>query len=312
MPDQNPPSSALALAPGAPLAPDRCPVRVYLAGRAPGSRRALYGALRALAETIAGVPLAPELVPWWRLEPAHVEALRAAMVTRYAPATGRRAMAALRGVLRRSVRLGLMDRLAFEAAIDVEPIAGGGTPPGRALEAGELEALLRAARSDQQRALVALAYGAGLRRSELVRLDLVHVELGDRPVVRVRAGKGRRDRDVPLPAGAAAHLERWIATRGTTPGPLFCPVRPFSVRRLSDQWVLDTLRRLARRASVAAFSPHDMRRSYLSALLDLGVDLATVQSLAGHASPTTTARYDRRGERARRDGAARLHVPFPV
>jgi integrase-like protein len=68
-------------------------------------------------------------------------------------------------------------------------------------------------------------------------------------------------------------------------------------RRLTEQTVYDRLRHLAQRAGVAAFSPHDCRRSLAGDLLDAGVDLSTVQVVLGHASPATAARYDRRGER---------------
>jgi integrase len=129
----------------------------------------------------------------------------------------------------------------------------------------------------------------------------------------VRGGKGRKDRIVYASNGSADALADWISLRGSEPGALFHPINKgdrIIPRRLTDQAILVIVRKRAEEANVARFSPHDLRRTFVSDLLDAGADISTAKRLAGHSSEATTGRYDRRGEEAKKKAARLLHVPY--
>lgn len=287
---------------------DRDPRLVYLAslGSEKG-RRTMRGALDAVARILGSTA---ERLPWAMLEYQHLQALRSRLAERYAPATCNKLLAATRGVLREARRLGLMSAEACARASDVKPVRGQRLPKGRSLGPGEVHLLLRAAAGDRlagarDAALLAVLYGSGLRRAEAVALELADWRADDGSL-RVR-GKGNKERVAYVAAGRP-FLDAWLAARGTEPGPLFLPIDRWGKRAsrpLTDGAVRVILRRLAARAGVADFSPHDCRRTFISDLLDAGADLSVVQQLAGHAQVTTTQRYDRRGEDAKKR-AARL------
>jgi site-specific recombinase XerD len=276
---------------------------------------------RALA-TIADLTVpgaTADVLPWWELRYQHVAAIRAALTERLAPATVNKHLAALRGVLREAWRLGLMPAEDYQRTVDVEGVRGSTLPAGRHVTGGELAALAGACKADpspagvRDAAMLAVAFTAGTRLAELVALDLADVD-PDSGGLRVRHGKGRKERMTYIDHGGLAALVEWIDRRGPEPGPLFCPVDQqgqVTVRRLTGQAVYMRFRRRAAQAGLAAgFSPHDARRTYAGELVDRGADLVTVQRLMGHASVTTTARYDRRPEAAKRKAAGLLHFPW--
>jgi len=136
-------------------------------------------------------------------------------------------------------------------------------------------------------AILELLYATGVRVSELVGLD---VEALDRTERTVRVlGKGRKERFVPYGAKAAQALEAWLARRGEQGGPVFTSARG---RRLGVRAVHTIVGRSARAAGIVRrVSPHTLRHTFATHLLDGGADLRMIQELLGHSRLSTTQRY---------------------
>ena len=308
----------LSLPAGAVFPPESHPALVYLGRLAHGSRRTLRAALDNIARLATSGRSNALSCNWPALRYQHTQAIRAALAARYAVATVNKHLAALRGVLCEAWKLGHMSADDYRAAANLPTVRGSSLPAGREVNEGELRRLFTDCTSDasaggaRDAALMAILYGGGLRRSEAVALDLADYDR-DTGALTVRAGKGKKARVAYATNGSRAAVEAWLTVRGLTPGALLCPVNKGGkviTRRMSDTALLLILRRRAKRAGVGRFSPHDLRRSFVSHLLDAGADIASVQKLAGHANVQTTARYDRRPEDAKRKAAELLHVPY--
>lgn len=307
---------------------DQNPAAIYLASLAPGSRRTMRTALTVIAGLL-GVPERRDAegrdlrcldAPWASLRYQHTIAIRARLQERYAPATANKLLAALRRVLKESRRLGQISADDYDRAVDLSSIRAQRLPRGRLVTDGEVLALMRVCADDatpagaRDAAILALLRGAGLRRAEAADLDLADYD-PENGAVTVRSGKGDKDRVVYAPAGARAALGDWFAVRGDAPGPLFYGLvkgGKLAPRRLAGQALAIVCASRAAQAGIQPFTPHDLRRTFISGLLDAGADMATVQRLAGHEDPTTTSRYDRRGVTAKQRAVELIHVPhFP-
>ena len=195
--------------------------------------------------------------------------------------------------------------LVLEGVARVDP-AGEVRPPSaprrlpKAIAVTEVERLLDAADLGgtaaglRDRALLEVLYGSGARISEAVGLDVDDLDL-TRGLVRLR-GKGGKERIVPIGGPAVAAVEAYLvrvrpdlARRGRGTPAVFCNLRG---GRLSRQSAWAVLQVAAERAGLAAHvSPHTLRHSFATHLLEGGADVRVVQELLGHASVTTTQIY---------------------
>lgn len=293
------------------------PASVYLAGLAPGSEPTMRHSLNLIARLLTDGTADYLTLNWAALRYKNTAALRAALIKKYAPATVNKMLSALRRVLKEALRLELIDAQDYARAVDIASVKSSKELRGRALNQQEIAALMEVCFNDptpagfRDAALIGILRGSGLRRRELVNLNLGDFEPTS-GAMNVRAGKGRVDRTVYVPESVIPVVQDWINIRGQAAGPLLCHVNKgdrILRRRLTPQAVLFLLQKRAREARVESFSPHDLRRTFVSDLLDAGVDIVTVQKLAGHADTATTARYDRRGEETKRRAVQALSIP---
>ncbi len=150
-----------------------------------------------------------------------------------------------------------------------------------------------------EHALFEVIYGGGLRVSEACNLDVGDVEIDDAgagAIVRVRQGKGRKDRIVPLGSKARAAYDAYLVRRvnrlaqapATDGQALFLSARG---RRLGPRAVRRLLARRELASGTPRVSPHALRHSFATHLLGEGADLRAIQEMLGHASLRTTQRY---------------------
>jgi len=290
------------------------PAAVYLASLAPTGRRAMRGRLKVVADMF---DQSVESLPWHEIRYEHVQAIRAKLQeTDQAPSTINAAIYAIRGTVKAAFNLGLMSADTYMRIKNVKPVKGSRLPPGRALsvtEIGELLDTCTGVIGVRDAALIGLLYAGGLRRAEVVALDVVDFnEEGELRVI----GKGNKERLLYINNGAFDALLDWLYLRGNDINDseaLFCPVLKggeIQYRRMTENAIYELLIKRAKLAKINRFSPHDLRRSFVTELLDKNVDIVTVSELAGHANISTTAKYDRRGEQAKKKATRLLNLPY--
>ena len=230
-------------------------------------------------------------------------------------------LCALKGVARHAWVIGQINDHELQLITSIKQIRFYRQPVGRALTLREGRKMLEASSGDgpqqiRDLAILSLLLGCGLRRAEIpaVRMNQVFIDAGYIRLV----GKGNKERTVYLNSEVKENLTNWINYRGLQDGFLFgrftkgcknCildrPMSERSVGKIVEKYQNQNERQLGK---LKPATPHDLRRTFATRLLDKGVDVSLVKTLMGHSSVATTALYDRRGEESLREASKKIEL----
>lgn len=324
----------------------KCALTLYLSRLSLNSRRSIQSQFLSIGRILGwSLQEVPERIQSIDYESA-IKCRSIMIAQGYSARSVNRSIIALKGLLKVSVLLGNIDQLQL-LQIQSIPNLRLNEYRGSPLSLEQVKALFAVLDQSKTKldirnsAIVALFLATGLRRSELVALklsDYSHSEM----TIFVAKGKGNKSRITYLPSWLSNYLDNWLNVRGNAEGYLFCELnnakvpsnddrtdicqtclpksfvvnglKLCSITRESTQLApLDgstayrVVKQLTAKIGLFDASPHDFRRTFITRLLELNVDLNTVRQMAGHASISTTTLYDKRDKRFMQQAANRLN-----
>ncbi len=286
----------------------------YIGGLAPSGRRGITSLLNRSASILKRGAGADNYL-WEQLNYAAVAKVRAALLDDgYAVSSVNMALSALRGVAQTAFNLNYMNAEMLARIRSVKRVSGDIQRKGRALDRQEIRVLIHAAKQHQHAsrrcrdaAIVLTLCGTGLRVGELVKLERRDYDNG---ILTVRQGKGRKYREIHVADAVDKAIRAWLkVSANDANSALFSRIQrngKFASQPLTTTGLTGILTELQHTSGIARFTPHDMRRTFITRLLEQGVDINTVRQLAGHSDISTTTRYDYRDEESKVKASQRL------
>ncbi len=244
--------------------------------------------------------------PWEKMNYDAVLAFRVRQMEKgLSPSTVNLQICTLRMVAKQAWLKGMMSIQTYSAIREVKSVRGSRLSKGRALSTRETGKLIASSELKgnaigvRDAAIIALAVACGMRRTEIASLRISNINCQNKIITIL--GKGNKERRVAPSDDAWERLADWLAIRGTEGcDNVFVAVKkgdniqPFWP--ISASAIYQLLKSRAGDSQVSAFTPHDLRRTFATRLLESGADINTVRQAMGHASIITTQRYDKRDE----------------
>jgi len=290
------------------------PVTLYLQGLVPTGRRSVKSLLKT-ASAILDFEGELEVMPWSIIEYQHLASIRNTLQEQQKSAnTINLTLSALKGVMKACFNLKLISADQLLLLNDIKRVRGKRLPSGRSLSKQDIKKIYRACEKDKttagkrDQAIIATMLASGIRRSEAanITLDDYNTRNGQ---LNIQAGKGNKQRTAYINTESRQIIRKWLNVRGTEAGALFNPVtksNSIQYRKISSQSIYGIIRQRAEQAKIEPCRPHDLRRTFVTHLLEAGIDINTARQLAGHSDIQTTARYDLRDERQQKKALRKL------
>jgi len=290
------------------------PVTLYLQGLVPTGRRSVKSLLKT-ASAILDFEGELEEMPWSIIEYQHLANIRNTLQEQQKSAnTINLTLSALKGVMKACFNLKLISADQLLLLNDIKRVRGKRLPSGRSLSKQEIKKIYRACENDKttagkrDQAIIATMLASGIRRSEVANITLEDYNTRNGKL-NIQAGKGNKQRTAYLNTESRQIIKKWLNIRGKQPGALFNPItksNSIQGRKISSQSIYGIIRYRAEQAKIAPCRPHDLRRTFVTHLLEAGIDINTARQLAGHTDIQTTARYDLRDEKTQKKALQRL------
>ena len=245
--------------------------------------------------------------PWEKIQYPEIVLLKNRLLeNNKAPTTINLQISLLKGVAFQAWTQTLIDDHTWMSIKAVKGVRGSRVEKGRALNSLEMAKIVlkcgegESVKGTRDAAILALGAGCGFRRAEIVNVKLDGIDKANRSVRVI--GKGNKERLVLCSDMVWEYLSKWLTLRENTSSVgilnVFCAIYKGghldTSRPLTESAVYSMLRNLADEAGIAAFTPHDLRRTFATRLFENGNDANVVRENMGHASILTTQRYDKR------------------
>ncbi|GIU15332.1 integrase [Shewanella sp. c952] len=294
---------------------NQTPTALFLSRLAPSGRRPLRCQLNTVRKLLKWKGEV-DSQPFHTLNYAQIEYVkRHKLDDGKSPRTINLVLFALKAIVKTGFLMGVVEDMQWRQVQAIKHLPINPSSRGKALSSDSVSQLITTCYLDKRYigkrdcCILALFLSTGLRRFELANLTVSDINL-DKHTLTVKSGKGKKPRKQPIPIWALTYIDNWLRVRTHQQGDLFNPIWNNVIkhdRGLSSAALYQIVKARTLANTGIDISPHDLRRTFITELLNQKVDLSTASKLAGHANVTTTQIYDKRDESVMREAIDQLN-----